>query len=1117
MSNINENDIWNIYRAFFAENNVISNQLDSFNNFVNFGMQEIVDQEPTIAVPNYSVKFGQISVSNPKIIEDTRQLDLIYPNDCRLKDINYDAPVYCDILETFNDGTTKEEKLHRKVVIGRMPIMVKSSLCNLSELCEEQQIYLGECPNDYGGYFIIKGHERVLTSQLRANYNQIFVLKQKSGSKHKYIAEVRSMSNETGHSVLVKALLPLDNRQISFSLPYVHEPIPVGIVFKALGFLTDNEITDIISIENDSYIKFILRDSYICQTVEQALEYIGHRAINVIPKDKEIPYAKQVVESELFPHLGATVTAKENALFLGYMLRQLFHTDMGMRNEDDRDNYANKRVDVAGNLMHELFRNIYKKYTMFIKSQLEKRKQRPDILSIVYKNKSITDGFHRCLATGNWTVQKNPSYFKTGVSQVLDRMTYISTISHLRRIIFPIGKEAKNAAMRQIHPSQFGYICPCETPESSKVGIVLNFAITAKVSKKIPLVLVKNIIEKCKTITLCNKMSLENIKNYTIVLLNNVIMGFSAVAESTVNEIKKLRQRNIIDNEVSVTYDIVDNIIKIYCDEGRFIRPLFVVNENNKLTVTHSKEYNWKTLLKKNIVQYVDCNEIENSVIAMNAGILNIQRSDFCEIHPISMLGITASLIPFSDHSQSPRNCYQSSMGKQALGVPVLSYNLRTDTMLHVLHYPQRPLVYTKTAEILNINEMPSGINAIVAIACYSGYNQEDSVMLNYSAIERGLFCLTSYHTIDCVEKKRETYNYEEICLPPETSENIKEGQVGYFKRKNANYSLLDQNGIVRARTATGAVKVKKGDVIIGKILVTSSKTGEEKKTDNSVVIQAGEEGTIDRVHVTVTPSGYKLVKIVIRVVRSPTLGDKLASRAAQKGTIGMVYRQEDMPFSEATGIVPDIIINPLCMPSRMTSNQLIECLLGKEACFTDGHADATPFTENSTNIADKLVDRISKDIQNYGFIPEGWEYMRNGMTGERLEAKIFMGPTYYQRLKHMVDDKMHARSKGHVTMLTRQPLEGRARDGGLRFGEMERDCMISHGAARVLKERLFCVSDPFQIPICKSCGIIASSDQECQNCKGNHIIRCNMPYASKLLHSELTSMGLKMLIKGDN
>ena len=881
MSNLTENNIWKVFESYYESNGVVISQIESYNDFVTFGLQEIIDQESTITTPNYIVKFGQISLAEPHIIEEDRTLNKIYPGDARKRDLNYDTAVYCDISETFIEGDKKEEKIHRRIVIGRLPVMLKSCICNLSRINKQEQVEKGECPNDPGGYFIIKGNERALVAQMRGNYNQVFVLKQKPGEKYKYIAETRSMSNETGHSVLIQAMISVDDRGLFFSLPYIKEPIQVGIVFKALGYTREEDIVNFIGLENEKcrkYIRYIVRDSFICETKEDALSYIGERSLHINTKDREQPYATQIVNTELFPHLGISATPKEYACFLGHILRKLLATNLGLRGEDDRDNYSNKRVEVAGTLLYDIFRNLFKKYIQFIKTQLDKKKQRPDIISIISRTKNITKGLHQCMATGNWGVQKNASYMRTGVSQVLDRMTYCATLSHLRRVLIPVGKEGKNTAIRQIHSSQYGFICPCETPEGGKVGIVLNFALLAKTSKKNSTVNTRRIIEECKTVTLTSKMNVEQIKNYSTVFLNNIIIGFTQDPDSTVEEIKKLRTIGLLDKEVSVTYDIVDNDVKVFCDEGRFIRPLFTLTDN-KLNIQPQEKYKWRMLIKKGLIQYVDASEIENSVIAMTPKMLEEQYNNYCEIHPCAMLGIAAAMIPFSDHSQSPRNCYQSSMSKQALGMPLLSYNVRSDTILHVLHYPQKPLVHTKAAEIFGFNNMPSGINAIVAIACYSGFNQEDSVMLNFSAVQRGMFCLTSYHTIDCIEKKRDTYSFEEICLPPLNSDsNIKEGDSKYFKRKNANYGFLDENGIVMTRTSKGQpITVKKGDVIIGKVVITGNKNGEQTKVDASVVIDSGEEGVIDRVITTITPNGYKLVKVIIRVYRSPTMGDKLA------------------------------------------------------------------------------------------------------------------------------------------------------------------------------------------------------------------------------------------------
>ena len=1195
-----EDNTWNVFRSYFETNNLVSNQIESYDDFVTFGIQEIIDQEPEIVYPNYSVKFGQITLNLPQVLEEDRTLSLMYPNDARLRDINYDSTITCDIYESYTEGEEKIQKEYKRIVIGKLPIMLESVLCNLSKLSEDDKIKKGECPNDKGGYFIIKGNERVLVAQMRNAYNQIFVLKKKTGDKFKYIAETRSMSNETGHSILLQAKISMDKRKIYFSLPHIKEPIFAGIVFKALGYGKDSDIASLIGLTDQKSLKFIrhiVRDSFFCQTKEQALEYIGQFAMHTITKDKEADYAKQVVETELLPHLGISGSIKEKACFLGYMIKKLILTTIKYREEDDRDNYSNKRIEIAGTLMYDIFRNLYKKFLQAIKAQLEKRKQKPDILSIIGRIKNITKGLHQCLATGNWGVQKNASYIRTGVSQVLDRMTYCATLSHLRRIIIPIGKEGKNTAIRQIHTSSFGFICPCETPEGSKIGVVLNFALTSRATKKISSINVKRALETSKTIIFINDFKVDRIHSHVPVFLNGAIIGYTQFYEETLKEIRHMRNENLLDRDTSVTYDSLDDEIRIFCDEGRFSRPLLTLDEN-KLNIQSKDKYKWKKLIKNGLVRYLDASEIENSVISMYPDTLHLQKNDYCEMHPIVMLGIMASQIPFPDHSQSPRNCYQclwmeetvlmangeykkiadikigediitvnpnsceqtitkvinqyvretdkkivkvttlsgrevicthdhpiltnngwvkagetqgkliavfpdqknftikmtiqeseffrignnytdletwcgktivknncifvpvtkivemenvkiadittasethsfitgqgicvhnSSMGKQALGISALSYNLRADTLLHVLQYVQKPLVRTKIADILKMHEMPSGIIAIVAIASYTGYNQEDSLMVNKTSTQRGLFVLTSYHTIDCNERKRDTYSLEEVCLPPENSDpSVKEGHPKYFKRKNANYGLLDSNGIIKVRGKYGSMKVKKGDVIIGKVVVTGNKSGEESKTDASIIIQAGEEGTIDRVYTTITPNGYKLVKVVLRVTKEPTIGDKLASREAQKGTIGMLYSQQDMPFT-CSGIVPDIIMSLLAVPSRMTLNQLIECALGKECCISGNleNADATPFTKRSKNVADKLVKEMSENLAKYGFTSHGKETMYNGMTGEMMEAKIFIGPTYYQRLKHMVDDKMHARAKGHVTMLTRQPLEG--------------------------------------------------------------------------------------------
>jgi len=937
-----------------------------------------------------------------------------------------------------------------------------------------ERIQAGECSKDEGGYFMIRGKERALIPQLRGVYNIPKIIEQKTGGKYKYIAEMRSMSEETGHSALLKAMIGVDNRTLVFSLPYIREIIPIGVVFKALGYLTAEEISNFIGLncnKTSKYIHLIIRDAYFCEeqsngfklysesnktlkptiiqekweklstpeqniwkdklTNQNALKFIGQYAIHTLKDTEYENYARQVVENELFPHLGITASKKTKAFLLGVIVNKLISTHTGLRKDDDRDDYINKRVESAGILCYELVRQLFKKYCLAIATNIDKKKQIPDAMSIIMRLPIITNGLRHCFSTGNWGVPKN-SYIRSGVSQILSRLSFGATLSTLRRVTIPIGKESKNTKIRQIHPSQIMFLCPAETPEGASVGIVLNLSLLTRISERVPTVFVKEVVEKCENLILIENFDGPN--ELTKVFLNGILLGMTTEPFNLLDEIKVIRSVKLLPYHVSVSYDDIDDEISIYSDEGRLLRPVFVV-KNNKLQITPEDGTDWDELIEKGCIKYLDNNEINNAVVAFHPNELEKYHNDYCEIAPAMMLGVMASIIPFPDHSQSPRNCYQAAMGKQAMSIFTLSHLIRADTVTHVLTYPQRPLVSTKSADMMGFNEMPSGINAVVAIACYTGYNQEDSVIINEGAIQKGLFWATTYRTHSEEEKKQGTYNFERIGVPPLDK-----------RRRDVNYALLDEHGVVRLRLPTwtdsngkicggGNVYVESGDVIIAKVMIQSSKLGQEELTDNSLVIKKGEEGYIDRIFISTTPNGYKLIKVVVRTIRIPEVGDKFASRAAQKGTCGRVCSQVDMPWTQS-GMVPDIIINPHCMPSRMTINQLMETVLGKSCSLEGTFGDATPFTKSSINIAEKLCQRLKMNLHER----TGLEILYNGMTGEKM-GTAFIGPVYYQRLKHLVSEKMHARAQGPNATLTHQPLEGRSRDGGLRFGEMERDC----------------------------------------------------------------------------
>jgi DNA-directed RNA polymerase II subunit RPB2 len=815
---------------------------------------------------------------------------------------------------------------------------------------------------------------------------------------------------------------------------------------------------------------------------------------------------EQVLGSELFPHLGITATVKEKALFLGHMLFKLIMTVTGLREEDHKDNCGNKRVETSGILLTELFRTLFKRYTKTLTEQL---KSRQDILQQVQKNTSITTGMKHSMSSSNWGVPKN-SYVRTGVSQVLSRLSYQGFLSHLRRLGIHVGKSDKNSKLRQIHESQFGYICPAETPEGQPVGTVLSLTLLARITKKVPTVVIKEIMENSENIIDVNELELEECKEHTKVFLNGSLIGYTEDFEEMLIEVKNYRDSDLLDENVSIFYEDIDDEIHILSDEGRILRPLFPI-EQGELIIEESCGLDWDKLHRNRKIVYIDVAESQTCNIAMFPDDITADHH-YCEIDPSMQLGVCASCIPFPDHNQSPRNCYQSSMGKQAMGIPVSSHTIRADTLLHVMAYPQKSLVTTRAATYMGMSEMPSGINAIVAILTYGGGNQEDSILMNKNSIERGLFVAYTYKTITGESKKsRNNYNSESIEYPQPD-----------IQRKEWNYSYLDKNtGIINPRmtitkkghdgkdyTYHPEVRVKKGDVIIGKVITEGSKNGVEIKKDYSYTIKQGEEGIVDRVITSETPGGYTLVKVVIRTERIPEIGDKFASRLAQKGTIGQIISQEDMPFN-SQGMTPDIVINPHCMPSRMTIGQLLENVLSKSCTQSGREGDATPFGSSSVGIAPKLCE----ELKSHGFEGTGKERLYNGMTGEMINASIFMGPTYYQRLKHMASDKIHARAQGKRTIMHHQPLEGRSKDGGLRYGEMERDCMLAHGASAFTKDRLFDVSDPYSVVICNVCGQMTSTPQQCVTCNNDKVTNVNIPYAAKQLLHSLHTMGLKTVI----
>jgi DNA-directed RNA polymerase II subunit RPB2 len=1056
----------------------------------------------------------------------------------RLRKLTYSCQLFVNItkrdFKVTRDGaeTLVDTQEYERVPLGKVPVMLRSEVCRLFNKDNNSIMGLNECPQDQGGYFIINGSEKVILAQERRANNLVFVFKKTIG-KFAYMAEVGSQV-ERGNKPPSTLYMKLWNREnnkkfgssVVVTLPYVRKEIPIVIVFRALGIESDREILE--------HIVYNLKDIQMMEALrpslneaaegkdltsrEDALYFIGKRAIDKITsRDQCIKHAEEILVRELLPHIGITEeSCTKKQFFLGYICHRLLACSLGRRGQDDRDHYGNKRVDMAGPLLAGLFKGTFKRLVKDFKKSLQEavdKGKEPSVTSSL-KEDVITRGIKYCMATGNWGVGKSAvagQATKTGVSQVLSRLTFAAALSHLRRANTPIGKEGKIAQPRQLHNTQWGVVCPAETPEGQACGLVKNLSLMTYVSVGGNSHVILELLEASgmESLEELSGPSLCMEAKWSKVFVNGTWVGMSDDPEGLTRMLRDQRRECLIGgmiHEVGICRDISERELFISTDYGRLMRPLLIVGKDNhlnlkRLHIIENEMTTWSELLRKKFIEYIDVMEEETCYISMlvkDVGRNDLDRFTHCEVHPAMVLGVCASIIPFPDHNQSPRNTYQSAMGKQAMGIYATNYQVRIDTLAHVLYYPQKPLVKTNSMDFLRFRELPAGQNLIVAIAVYSGYNQEDSLIMNQSCIDRGMFRSMFYRSyVD------ETKSEGDLCY--EAFEKPRKEELEYTR---SNYDKLDSDGLVFP-----GQEVADQDVIIGKTLLVTQMSEKDSapraaKRCASTKLRHNEHGVIDQVMMTKNnDTDQPFVQIKVRAVRIPQIGDKFASRHGQKGTVGITYRQDDMPFT-CEGISPDLIVNPHAIPSRMTIGHLIETLLGKVGCLTGREGDATPF--NGVNVKD-----VSDMLHVRGYQRHGNERLYNGHTGRPLSAMIFFGPTYYQRLKHMVDDKIHSRARGPTQMLNRQPMEGRARDGGLRFGEMERDCMIAHGSANVLREKLFMQSDGYMTHVCQDCGLIAIADLSankftCPNkttCKNSTIQMIEIPYAAKLLFQELMAM----------
>ena len=1098
--------MWNLLKHFFKDKGLVKQHVDSYNEFVEKGLQAIVDEvgEIPIEIEEYSlkIKLGKIEIGTPRVTEVDGSERQIYPTEARVRNLTYAAPLHLEMIPIIGEREGQTEIVY----IGDFPVMLKSRICPLSSLTSEELVRIGEDPLDPGGYFIVNGSERVVVALEDLAPNRILVDTEKTGVTPTYKAKI--FSTTVGFRARIEVTMKSDGA-IFISMPGVPADLPIIVMMKALGIEEDAKIAEMVSPEVDvqSELESSFDKAQGTISAKDAFLFVGNRLAPGQVEEYRMKKAETVVDRNFLPHLGrAPANRFDKAVFLAEIANRIIELKLGKREPDDKDHYANKRLKLAGSLLAELFRIAFRNLTRDLKYQLERITVKRHVeLSIVNAVRPgiITERVQHAIATGNWVRGR------VGVTQLLDRTNFCSTLSHLRRLQSPLSRSQPNLEARDLHPTHWGRLCPNETPEGSNCGLVKNLALSSTISVGIDPKEVVNRLHKMGVVKLeeaDKKLREDGAK----VIVDGIIAGYCKEPEALAKEMRTLRRTVKLSSEVNVVYypptiEGAKPELYVNSDAGRVRRPLIIV-ENGKPKLTEDyieriqrEELGWEDLVKEGMIEYLDADEEENALVALDPTKIT-ERTTHLELASYATLGICASLIPYSEHNQSPRNAYESAMAKQALGVFSTNFFNRVDSRAHLLHYPQSPAVKTKPMEIINFDDRPSGQNCVVAVLSFQGYNMEDAIIFNKSSVDRGLARSTFFRIYEA-ECRQYLGGLRDKLEVPEA------GIRGY--RGDRYYRLLEEDGIISVESPVSGNAVLIGRTSPPRFLeeYREFEVRGPTKRDSSVCMRPSESGVVDLVFMSESIEGSKLVKVKVRDLRIPELGDKFASRHGQKGVVGLLVQGEDMPFTEE-GLIPDIIINPHAIPSRMTIGQFVETIAGKVAAIRGEQVDGTAFSNEDP-------DSLRQALLNLGFQYSGREVLYNGITGEKLAADVFVGVVYYQKLHHMVSDKMHARARGQVQMLTRQPTEGRARGGGLRFGEMERDCLIGHGASALLRDRLLEESDKYIAIVCENCGLLAYHDIKqnkyvCRICGEKAVISpVAMSYAFKLLIQELMALGI--------
>lgn len=1251
---LNETIPWNIIDKLFSDNpNVlVAHHIDSYNEFMLNGICQIFREhnpivfqkekdQKTDTFRNVSRFYlggkngDKIYYGKPVIYDETgttSRVHYMYPNEARLRNMTYGVTIHYDVDVEFDNVVTTEEegggegggeggegeegggegKMVSKekmvtitlpqILLGKFPIMVYSNLCILTGLPKDVAYNLGEDKNDHGGYFIIDGKEKIIVSQEIFADNMLYVQTRSPDDKYSHSVEIRTVSEDTSkpeRKLRVYMVAPTPrytNGQIVVEIPNVKRPIPLFILMRALGVISDYDIIETCLLnmsENRDLIDLFrpsVHDANKIFTQRAAIEYIG-----VFIKGKSVIQAQHILTNFFLPQIGE-LNFQSKAFFLGYMVNKLVRVKANIDNPIDRDSLKFKRIKISGKLIHSLFNEYYAQQIKRIRTLLDfKYNYNSAILSErftdivkeyedIFKDRIVEEGLRRAFK-GDWGGSEFTK--QAGIVQDLNRLSYNSAISHLRKVNLPLDASAKVIKPRLLHGSQWSLMDPVDVPDD---GLQKHFAISAHITNGCNGSDMTRWLLKEPDINLLalEKYPKDFLYYQTKVFVNGAWIGVVSDPELVVDRIKTCRRLSFIPVHISCSWDIQFREIQIFTDGGRACRPVYYYNNDKKafafqanktvLKLLKERKFTWNELVggfgvkrinynefyntddmtnimklydnlpegvtfermasRMAVLEYIDASEENNALFAFRPddkvryGSAQFTHSD---IHPSLIFGVMGNLISFPENNQLPRNTFSCSQSKQAVSMYNTSFLQRFDKMGVVLNAGQIPLVKTRYLRYFNNEQNPYGQNAIVAIMCYNGYNVEDSILFNEGSIKRGLFRTSYYNMYETREDSKQSSGERVDSRVVNMNDyQQKNAVVNAGRGEGYDYSNLDTNGLIIENTM-----VTEKSVLIGQVVTNSKNPG--RVVDASVRPKKGQIGYVDKTYITEAANPEipsRIAKVRIREDRAPNIGDKFASRCGQKGTVGLIIPEKDMPFT-ADGVRPDLIVNPHAFPSRMTIGQFVETIMAKACVVYGAFGDCTAFV----NLGNKQAT-FGRMLQKENYSSTGTQILYNGSTGEQIESEIFIGPTYYMRLKHMVKDKINFRARGPNTNLTRQPVQGRANDGGLRIGEMERDGVIAHGATRFLQESMLVRGDNYYMAICNKTGMTAIynpdsdvfmspmadgpiqfNDALTDNPKLVNITRfgrsfsvVQIPYSLKLLIQELQTMNCVMrIITEDN